>query len=103
MNLEHDDEGAADARYGLHRDAATVGLDEPLGDRQAQSRPRSLADTRAALKRFEDPLALRRGDAPALIDDPDDHPLAHGGRAHLDAAIAGVLDGVLDEVDEGAF
>src|ERR1700750_19574 len=60
MHRQRHDEARALAGEGIDRDRPTVGLDEPLRDRQPESRtrPRPTAGLVAAIERLEDPLAL---------------------------------------------
>ena len=86
---------------GLDADRAAMGIDDRPRDRQPESGASTIPRAAAvdAVKAFEDPLELGRGNTGSGVADGDLEPVAAGARAHLDAVLRlGVGDGVANQV-----
>src|SRR6478736_1821042 len=100
-------DAASTSGFG-HADAATVEIHRPAGDREAEPRAAVAARTvrgrrLAAVEALEDPMALRLGDAGALVDDLQLQRLGMlpAPCEHRDPAVRrAVLHGVVDQVGD---
>ena len=82
----------------LDPDLLAVGLDERLGDRQAETGPAPRVEANEAV---EDHLALFRGDAGTLVADRQRDPVAPYLARHGDHALRwGMTVGIVEEVSE---
>ncbi|MNM68176.1 hypothetical protein D3C81_797260 [compost metagenome] len=91
---------AAEAGLRTDTQASVHGLAEIVGQRQAQAGTAVLAGNAGAGlgERLEDPHLGLVGDADAGVADIQAHATAVGAQAHIDAAEAGELEGVGQQV-----
>src|SRR5690606_21036654 len=97
-----DVEDAALARLGFGPQPATVALDDLVGDRQAQAIACALLGRAQALERLEDAPGIAHVEAAAGVADADPRDGALLAAADVDAhaAVAGVAQGVVQQVPE---
>ena len=82
-------------------DAAAVGLDEALHDREPE--PGALGVRAAAVEGLEDPLAVGGRDPRPAVDDAHEQPSAAHPRPYRDRLPGAVAAGVLEQVRERAL
>src|SRR5436309_5912670 len=99
---ELEDEGRAFPGVRLDPDLPAHPLDEPLADVETEAGPAHALSHLGveAVELLEDPLLLMRGDSESLVAHAEPHRVVVRLEADFDLTLAGVLDRVLDEVDE---